>query len=167
MGRFKPSCPKQVLGTFWPKTAQNLFLHTYLFQTRFGAPICPKLSNTYFGALIYPKHILRHIFSKTVKNCFSKTIQKIVWPKPILGHLFVQNCPKIILRHRYVQNLFLVNYLSKTTENLFKDFEGYIEKASNLVFCYQILRKEQGDGLSVQRIYQYLVNCIHKSQIQK
>ena len=75
--------------------------------------------------------------------------------KHILGHLFVQNCPKPILRHIFVQNLFLVTYLSKTTQNLFEDFEGYIKKASNLVFCYRMLRREQGVGQLVQQIYQY------------
>ena len=85
----------------------------------------------------------------------SKTVQKMLWPKLILGHLFVQHCPKPILRHIFVQNLFLATYLSKTAQNLFKDFEGYIEKASNLVFCYQMLRWEQGVELLVQLIYQY------------
>ena len=55
----------------------------------------------------------------------------------------------------FVQNLFLVTYLAKTTQNLLKDIEGYIEKASNLVFCYQMLWREQGIGLLVQRLYQY------------
>ena len=100
--------------------------------------ICPKLSKTYFG----------HLF-----------VQNLFWPpacpKLILGHLFVQNCPKSFLRHIFVQNLFLVTYLSTTTQKLFKDFEGYIEKALNLVFCYQMLQWEQGVGLSVQRIYEY------------
>ena len=54
------------------------------------------------------------------------------------------------MKHIFFQNLFLVTYLSKTTQKLFKDFEGYIEKASNLVFCYQMLQREQGVGLLVQ-----------------
>ena len=75
---------------------------------------------------------------------------------------FVQHCTKNpILRHIFVQNLnFWFTYLSKTTQNLFKDFEGYIEKASNLVFCYQMLWQEQGVGLLVQWIYQYFSTIV-------
>ena len=48
-------------------------------------------------------------------------------------------CPKIVL-HLFVQNLFLATYLSKTAQNLFKDFDGYVEMASDLVFCYRMLQ---------------------------
>ena len=50
----------------------------------------------------------------------------------------------------YFLATYLAIYLSKTTQNPFKDFEGYmegyikrfgIEKASNLVFCYRMLRR--------------------------
>ena len=40
-----------------------------------------------------------------------------------------------------VQNLFWDTYLSKTAQNLFKDFKGYIEKVSDLVFCYRMLHE--------------------------
>ena len=71
---------------FVKKTAQNLFLDTYLSKTYFEAPICPK-----------------------------------------------------IVLHLIVQNLFLVTYLSKAAQNLSKDFDGYVEMASDLVFCYRML----------------------------
>ena len=143
--------PAKLVLVFLPKTAQNLFLGTYMFKTYFGAPICPKLSNTYFWAAIRPKHILRHL---VVQNC-PKPILATYLFKTYFGTPICLKLSKIFLRHILVQNLFLVTYLSKTTQNLFKDFEGYIEKASNLVFCYQMLRWEQGVGLSVQQIYQY------------
>ena len=46
---------KQVLGTFLPQTAQNLFWGTYLFKTYVGTPICPTRSNIYIWAPICPK----------------------------------------------------------------------------------------------------------------
>ena len=119
-----------------------------MFKTYFGAPICPKLSNTYFWAAICPKHIFE------APSC-PKPILATYLFKTYFGTPICLKLSKIFLRHIFVQNLFLVTYLSKTTQNLFKDFEGYIEKASDLVFCYQMLQWEQGVGLSVQQIYQY------------
>ena len=139
-----------VLNHFGPKLPKTYFCTHILFKTHFLAPICPKLSNTYYGTLICPKHILRH---PLVQNCQNHILRKLFvqnCPKNILdtylsktyfGTPICPNCPNPILRHIFVQNLFLVPYLSKTTQNLFKDFEGYIEKASNLVLCHQMVRQ--------------------------
>ena len=64
------------------------------------------LSKTYFEAPIYP------------------TLPKTYFEAPI--------CPKIVL-HIIVQNLFLATYLFKTAQNQFKDFDGYVEMASDLL----------------------------------
>ena len=83
----------------------------------FWAPICPKLPKTYFCASICQK--------KTALNLFLDTyLSKTYFEAPI--------CPKIVL-HLIVQNLFLATYLSKTAQNLFKDFDGYVEMASDLL----------------------------------
>ena len=125
-GQFKPSCWKQVLGTYLPQTAQNLFLCTNLSKKQTDPNL---FLNTYFVQNLFwgtcPKPILRHIF---VPKC----------PKSVLGHLFVQNCPKPILRHPFVPKLFYT-YLSKTAQNLFKHFDGYVDMASDLVSWYRML----------------------------
>ena len=103
LGQFKPSCPKQVLGTYLPQTAPN----------------CPK------------PIFVHHFVKKPAPNLFLDTyLSKTYLEAPI--------CPKIVL-HLIVQNLFLATYLSKTAQNLFKDFDGYVEMASDLVFCYRML----------------------------
>ena len=71
-----------------------------MFKIYFGTPICPKLFKTYFGAPVCP------------------TLPKTYFEAPI--------CPKIVL-HLFVQSPFLATYLSKTAQNLFKDFDGYVE----------------------------------------
>ena len=93
--------------------------------------------------------ILGHLFvqnifqetylSKTAKNIFwgnhlSKTVQKHL-SKTYFGTPIYPKLSKTYFEAFICQNPFLVTYLSKTAQNLFKDFEGYIEKASNLVFC--------------------------------
>ena len=87
-------------------------MHQFVKKTAPNLFLDTYLSKTYFEAPIYP------------------TLPKTYFKAPI--------CPKIVL-HLIVQNLFLATYLSKTAQNLFKDFYGYVEMASDLVFCYRML----------------------------
>ena len=103
-------------------------------QNRFWAPICPKLPKTYFCAPICQKKLPQTYFESPI-------------------------CPKIVL-HLIVQNLFLATYLSKTAQNLFKDFDGYVEMASDLVFCYRMLHGSNELGYQCNEFISTLVNYL-------
>ena len=95
---------------FWapicPNCPKPIFVHQFVKKTAPNLFLDTYLSKTYFEAPIYP------------------TLPKTYFETPI--------CPKIVL-HLIVQNLFLAIYLPKTAQNLFKDFDGYVEMASDLL----------------------------------
>ena len=96
----------------------------------FWAPICPKLPKTYFCAPICQKKTAPNLFLDTY---LSKTyFEAPIYPTLPKTYFKAPICPKIVL-HLIVQNLFLATYLSKTAQNLFKDFDGYVEMGSDLL----------------------------------
>ena len=137
MGQYKLSCPKQV---FWPKIPKTFFGTHICSKPILGHPFVQNCPMPIFGHLFVHKYFKAPICPNVPKAYFEAPICPKV-SKIYFRHPFVQNLFWDTDLSKTIQNLFWGTFLSKTycsksTQILFKDFEGYNEKASNLVFCY-------------------------------